>query len=95
MPLFAEEARYRSSAVGSYEGRPAILEMMTGFFTAFPDVTWEVPDYRLEGGDRVIFDFTLRATPAGGGEALLRRGVETIRFSPEGLITGIEVEASA
>lgn len=95
-PLFADDAAYRSTAVGSYEGRAAILEMMTDFFAAFPDVTWQAGDYRLEPASRsVVFDFTLRATHAQTNEGLVRTGVESLRFSERGLIVEIDVSASA
>ena len=90
-PMFADDAVYRSSSVGRYEGRAAILEMMTGFFAGFPDVIWEAADYRPDGERSVVFDFSMRATNAQSGEAIDRKGVETLRFSEQGLITEIDV----
>lgn len=70
--------------------------MMAGFFAACPDVTWQVGDYRLERASRsVVFDFTMRATHAQSGEAIVRDGVESLGFSEQGLIVKIDVRARA
>ncbi|TQV79925.1 nuclear transport factor 2 family protein [Denitrobaculum tricleocarpae] len=93
--LFEPDAIYRSSSVGVFEGRPAILEMMRGFFAKFPDVRWEVAEYRDGEDTNVIFAFALTATEASTGDAVLRQGVETLAFSPAGLIREVDVQAAA
>jgi hypothetical protein len=93
VPLFSEEAVYSSSAVGEYLGPVAIGDMMSEFFTAYPDVYWLTENYRCEG-NRVSFDFSLQATSADSGEHLQRRGVERIEFDAAGLIRKLEVKAS-
>ncbi|WP_282604659.1 nuclear transport factor 2 family protein [Pelagibius sp. Alg239-R121] len=94
-PMFAEDAVYRSSSVGTYQGRAAILEMMTTFFESFPDVTWEIADTRPDRNRAVVFDFTMRATKAESGEVIVRNGVELLRFSDSGSITEIDVQVTA
>lgn len=89
--MFEADAIYRSSSVGFFEGRTAILEMMAGFFTKFPDVCWEVAEYSDDGNQTVGFAFTMTATDASSGDALLRKGLESLKFSPRSLISEIDV----
>lgn len=91
-PLFDPEATYRSSQFGLFEGLEQIREMMTGFFTTFPDVHWTVDDYRADSDDTASFEFTMRASHAETGQPVERRGLETITFTQEGLIRHVEVE---
>ena len=93
-PMLEPDATYRSSSVGSFAGREAILEMMRGFVHRFPDVGWQVADYRPGPAASVAFDFVMRATERETGEAIERRGLERIDFSSAGRIAHIEVEAS-
>jgi limonene-1,2-epoxide hydrolase len=92
-PLFANDAVYRSSAVGEHRGAMAIVAMMRAFFTRYPDVHWQCRHYRCDG-DRVSFDFELRATGADDGSQLQRAGIEHIDFDARGLIKALEVNAA-
>ncbi len=93
-PMFDANATYRSSQFGLFEGLDQIREMMTGFFTNFPDVHWTVDDYRADSDDTASFDFTMRATNAETGQAVARRGLETITFTSDGRIRHVEVEVT-
>ena len=93
-PMFDANATYRSSQFGLFEGLDQIREMMTGFFTTFPDVHWTVDDYRANSEDTASFEFTMRATNAETGQTVARRGLETIAFTDEGLIRHVEVEVT-
>ncbi len=93
--LFASDARYRSSSVGSFEGRPAILEMMQAFFAKFPDVHWQVDDYRRHGDDSVVFSFAMTATEQASGTGIRREGIETIAFAPDGRVRDVEVQVAS
>ena len=73
--MFAEDAVYVSSRVGAFEGRDAIIAMMDGFFARFPDVHWDVMEYREDGAGAVVFDFIMTATAGGEAEAIEVRGV--------------------
>ena len=91
-PMFDRKATYRSSQFGLFEGLDQIRDMMTGFFTTYPDVHWTVDAYRADSDDTASFEFTMRATHAETGQAVARRGLETISFTEEGLIRHVEVE---
>ena len=93
-PMFDSEATYRSSQFGMFEGLDQIRDMMTGFFTTFPDVHGTVDAYCAESDDTASFEFTMRASNAETGQAVERRGLETITFTDEGLIRHIEVEVA-
>ncbi len=92
--LFDPAATYRSSQFGLFEGLDQIRDMMTGFFTTFPDVHWTVNDYRADSDDTVSFEFTMRASHAETGQPVERRGLETITLTKEGLIRHVEVEVA-
>jgi predicted ester cyclase len=91
-PLFEDQATYSSSQFGAFEGIDAIKDMMTGFFTKFPDVHWDVETYTPETDDTVVFDFIMKATDLETGNKVTRQGRERIRFSDTSLIIHIEVE---
>ena len=91
-PMFDPDATYRSSQFGIFEGLNQIREMISGFFTTFPDVHWTLDTCRAVSDDTATFEFTMRATHAETGQAVERRGLETISFSEAGLIRHIEVE---
>lgn len=93
LPLFAADAVYRSSAVGEHSGAAAIAAMMQAFFTRYPDVHWQCRRYRCDG-NRVSFDFELRATATDDGGSLRRSGIEHIEFDTRGLIRALEVNAA-
>ncbi len=91
-PMFDPDATYRSSQFGLFEGLDQIREMMTGFFTTYPDVHWTVDAYKAVADDTATFEFTMRATHADTRQVVVRNGLETIAFTEEGLIRHIEVE---
>mgnify|MGYP002725900510 CR=1 FL=1 len=76
-------------------GREAIEEMMTGFFSRFPDVQWSVEEYRQDADGSVLFDFAMNATSAETGEKVSRAGRERIFFGNDGLITHVEVTVTS
>lgn len=90
-PMFVENGTYRSAHVGTYTGRKAIGDMMSDFFSRFPDVHWDVSTYRNTGERVVEFSFQMTATEAANGNRIERKGVEEIRFSDDGLILHLEV----
>ncbi|SER02336.1 SnoaL-like domain-containing protein [Nitrosomonas sp. Nm51] len=89
--LFLGEATYHSAYFGEYKGSVAIHEMMLSFFARYPDVHWEVSNYRPIGTNGVAFDFLMTATDAAADEPVRRQGRECIYFEPDGLISRIEV----
>jgi len=91
LPMFAEEAVYRSSYVGEFNGRGVIGDMMTDFFSRFPDVRWNVPEYRPAGDRAVDFEFVMTATETLTGNHIVRNGLERIEFTDDGLISLLEV----
>lgn len=91
VPMLADTAAYLSANVGNFEGRGAIGDMMSGFFSRFPDVGWDVREYRHVGDGIVEFDFAMTATDAETSESIERRGLETIAFTDDGFIARIEV----
>ena len=92
--MFDPDAIYRSLQFGLFEGLDQIREMMTGFFTTFPDMHWTVDVYRPDSDDTASFEFTMRASNAETGQPVERRGLETITFTDEGLIRHVEVEVA-
>lgn len=92
-PMFSPTAVYTSSAVGEFIGPEAIGNMMQGFFIRYPDAFWLAENYRCDG-NRVTFDFGLRATETSSDNHLQRQGLERIEFDEFGLIKKLEVKAS-
>jgi len=93
LPLFAAGALYTSTAVGEHRGRAAIGDMMHGFFTRYPDVSWQASHFRCTKR-LVSFDFTMTAIAADDNTRLENRGIEHINFNADGLITKLTVEAA-
>lgn len=91
LPMFADTVVYVSANVGRFEGGEAIGDMMTGFFSRFPDVGWDVREYRCVEDGAIEFDFVMTATDAETAEAIERKGRETIAFTNDGFISRIEV----
>jgi len=85
-PMLSDDIVYVSSGVGDHEGAGAVLEMMSAFHEANPDVHWQAENYRTIDRDGVEFDFVMTL---GGAE---HRGVERIFFTPTGQIRRIEVK---
>ena len=92
LPMFAESIHYDSSNVGSFKGKDAIEEMMTEFFTGFPDVRWDIVDYQMIEKGLVGFEFIMTATDIANGQTIERVGLEQIEFTDEGLISCITVK---
>ncbi len=92
-PLFDDLPRYRSTAMGSYQGIGEISAMMLGFFNRYPDACWDASDYQCEDAT-VTFMFRLTATASEDGFVLDRKGKETIEFTSAGLIKCVIVEAT-
>ena len=95
LAMFAEDAVYESTQVGSFEGRDAIGAMMRGFFARYPGARWDVPAYREVGPAGIEFDFVMTATAAESGERIERRGTETIEFDGDGRILRVRVRVRA
>jgi hypothetical protein len=91
LAMFAEEATYESTQVGSFEGREAIAGMMRAFFEKFPDPYWQVSAYEDVGPGEVEFEFVMTGTAAETGERIERRGTERIAFDAEGRIRKVHV----
>lgn len=89
--LFMYEATYHSSFFGEYKGRIAIHEMMVSFFSRFPDVHWDVSEYKAIENNGVEFEFIMTGTDAVSSEHVKRHGLERIYFSSDGLIRHIAV----
>ena len=89
--LFLGEATYHSAYFGEYKGSVAIHEMMLSFFARYPDVHWEVSNYRETDDGGVEFDFIMTATDAAANEPVRRHGRERIYFESDGLIRHIHV----
>ena len=47
LAMFSPNAVYGSTTVGGHEGIDAITDMMTGFFSKFPAVNWQVEEYTI------------------------------------------------
>jgi hypothetical protein len=93
LPMFADKATYHSPHVGEFEGRDAIGEMMANFFARFPDVRWNVLEYRCTEKGVARFKFEMFATEALTGKSIERRGAERIEFTDEGHISRLEVKS--
>lgn len=89
--MFAEDASYRSTQVGSFEGRDAIATMMTGFFERFRDAHWRVATYDEVAPNEVEFDFVMTARSSDTGQTIERRGTERISFDTRGKIVRVFV----
>jgi hypothetical protein len=94
LAMFRDDARYESSQVGAFEGRPAIEEMMRAFFDRYERPTWSVDSYTLVDDDTVEFAFTMTAR-AADGVAIERQGVERIAFDDEGRVFRVWVDVRA
>lgn len=89
--LFTSDATYHSAYFGTYQGSDAIHTMIASFFARFPDVHWEVPEYRNTEQNGVEFRFTMTGTDVSTGEPVTRHGLERIYFTSDGLIRHIAV----
>jgi hypothetical protein len=91
--MFNASSIYTSSAVGTFKGATPIIKMMREFFARYPDVNWNAVNYRYSNHS-VTFQFVMTATEAGTDNHLERKGVETITFDANGIISRLAVKAS-
>ena len=89
MALLAEDAEYRSTGVGTHDGKAAIQAMMASYFARYPDVHWAARNWRNAESGGTAFDFHMT------GSGLDRHGAESIWFGADGLIKRIEVQDHA
>lgn len=89
--FFAENAVYGSIKVGALEGRPAIMQAFRRYFDTYPDQVAldELVERVSPMAARAVW--SLNATHSKTGEALVRRGEETITFDDTGLIIRVDV----
>ena len=92
--LLTDSIQYQSTGVGDFSGKVNVINMMTGFFNQFLDVSWQVESYRIIENQTVEFNFIMNVTNKDSLEKIQRNGLETIIFDQNGLITTIRVEAS-
>lgn len=80
---------YHSSAVGAFEDKDNVMQMMRAFFEKFhqPQWSWESLDW-LEDEDCVAFRFKMTATGLDGE----RNGLEKIWVNDSGKIIKVVVE---
>jgi uncharacterized protein (TIGR02246 family) len=91
--MFAEEAVYVSPGVnGRLEGRAAIMRAFDAYFAEHPDQQSVDEKVEVLGERSARARWRLTATSATTGQAVERRGVETVRFDEAGLILKVEVE---
>lgn len=90
--LLAPDAVYRSVGVGSLAGRAAIIAAFRRYFDEHADQVAGFDTIAEAGQGAVRTTWWLSATSRRTGEASRRRGRETIRFTPQGLIGCIDVE---
>lgn len=90
--MFAPGAVYISKGVnGRIEGRDAILAAFTTYFHEHPDQFAEDEGVEILSPDTVRFAWRLKATSRSTGRPVTRRGVETVTFDADGLISHVEV----
>lgn len=94
MLMFEVDATYRSTYFGTFAGIEAINKMMVNFFSRFPDVYWEVVEYKQVKDATVAFAFVMTGTDAATGELVKRHGLEQISFASDGLVSHIDVRKS-
>jgi hypothetical protein len=91
-PMFAKEATYTSPSVGVLRGRDAIIAAMHAYFSEFPDQVAEDETVELVAPNTVRCEWRLNATSSSTGRPSVRRGIETLVLSEDGLILSITVE---
>jgi len=89
--MFADDARYQSSNVGSFAGTGAIRNMMGGFFDRYPDVFWDAHNFSHIDARTIEFKFLMTATDKQTYQRIERSGEEEIEFNEAGLITRLKV----
>jgi hypothetical protein len=91
LPMFDQQATYLSAYVGEFRGRDAIAGMMADFFSRYPNVRWQVGEYKYLADNTVGFNFDLVATDRQTGELVERSAYEQLKFSEDGYIERLEV----
>ena len=92
-PMFAPDAVYDSPGVGGrIAGREAIIRAFTAYFTEHPDQHAEDETVEVLSPRKVRFTWRLEATSRSTGRPVTRRGVETVTFDDNGLISHVEVQ---
>jgi hypothetical protein len=83
LAMFAPDAVYGSTTVGGHQGIEAISVMMTGFFSKFPAVHWEVQEYALSQDypNCVEFLFTRTGVTNADGHNTRQHGKEWVCFT--------------
>jgi uncharacterized protein (TIGR02246 family) len=90
--MFAPDAVYVSKGVnGRIAGRDAILAAFTAYFDEHPDQHAEDEGVEVLSPNMVRFAWRLRATARSSGKPVTRRGVETVNYDGDGLISHVEV----
>ena len=90
--MFAPHAVYVSEGVnGRIEGRDAILPAFSAYFHEHPDQLAEDEWADILSPHAVRFAWRLAATARSTGKRVMRRGVETVTYDDNGLITHVEV----
>jgi ketosteroid isomerase-like protein len=90
--MFAEDAEYHSSGIGGLYGRSAIMAAMRAYFNEFGDQVSSDDSIESTGENSVRSKWRLTATTKSSGRVVKRQGIETIHFTPKGLINLVEVE---
>lgn len=91
--MFAPEAVYDSPGVkGRIEGRDSIIAAFSAYFAEHPDQVAEDERIARVGPLEARAHWRLAATALSSGRRVTRKGIETVRFDPEGLILAVEVQ---
>jgi hypothetical protein len=90
--MFAEDAEYHSSGIGGLYGRSAIMAAMRAYFNEFSDQVASDDSLEDIGNNAIRSRWRLTATTKSSGRVVKRQGIETIHFTPRGLIRLVEVE---
>lgn len=90
--LLAPDAVYRSAGVGALAGRDSIVAAFRRYFAEHAGQVAGFDTIAEAGQGTVCTTWWLAATSRRTGAPSRRRGRETIRFTPQGLIGCIEVE---
>ena len=91
--MFAPQAVYVSPGIkGRIEGRDAIIAAFSAYFAEHPDQRADDEQITRVGPHEARAVWRLQATARSTGQRVTRQGIETVRFDPDGLILGVEVE---
>lgn len=83
----SEEIEYVSTGVGSFNGKKDVLDMMSSFFTKFPNVSWKIINDPASINSSVVLRFEMRLHP---NDAPIT-GTEVLTFADDGQIVRITV----